>query len=170
MPRVSFGSLEEDDNSTNFTCPGSQDIQQWAREQQQQQHAFPFLSTLRYQYHAIKTDFSKNKFGKVLLNLSNFSNETLQNNKPRNIHRPYPKQCWYPHQDITKAPFYLMHYAGRYERIQHDQRRGSYDNWYQRASVMDSTECCEQQNYRWLPRFVNQVGLERAQFLFRPKR
>jgi hypothetical protein len=59
-----------------------------------------------------------------------------------------------------------MYYVGDWERFQTkgDIRRG-FAEWQERAMIADSTSCCAQQIFRWLPQFVHQVGLQRAQFL-----
>lgn len=159
MPRVSFGAIE------NFTCPGSEDIKAFAKEN----FDFNRLGTLRYQQHAIKTDFSKNRFGKVFIDVSSVSDHTLSI-PPKNIHRPYADECIRPIVPVQEAPFYLMHYAGGWERFKskNDKRRG-FEQWKELADVSDSTSCCQQEVYRWLPRFVDQVGISRARFLLSHK-
>lgn len=155
LPRVLFGASE------NITCPGSEDVKAFAREN----FNYPGLSTLRFQQHAAKTDFENNKFGKVFVDVSNISDDLLAG-RPRNIHRPFPGVCKRPIVSIQDSPFYLMHYVGRWERFQakNDTRRG-YKKWREMADVSDSTSCCQQEAYRWLHRFVDQVGLRRARFL-----
>lgn len=155
MPRVSFGAKE------NFTCPGSEGVKAFANENFD---SHP-LSTLRFQQHAVKEDFSKNRFGKVMMDVSNISDQTLSK-RPKNIHRPFGDECIRPIPIFQQAPFYLMHYAGGWERFhsKDDKRRG-FEQWKELADVSDSTSCCQEEVYRWLPRFVNQVGLDRAKFL-----
>ena len=155
IPRVSFGALE------NFTCPGSKDIKKFSRATFDSHH----LGTLRYQQHAVKVDFSKNRFGKVFVDISNISDQTLSM-PPRNIHRPFPGDCIRPIVPVQQAPFYLMHYAGGWDRFKSkDDKRRGFEQWKKLADVSDSTSCCQQEVYRWLPRFVDQVGLSRAKFL-----
>ncbi len=157
LPRVSFGAIE------NITCPGSEEVKAFARKN----FNYPRLSTLRYQLHAVKTDFGKNRFGKVFVDLSNISDDLLAQ-RPKNIHRPFFSVCKRPVAIFEKSPFYLMHYVGGWERFQskNDTRRG-YKKWREMADVSDSTSCCQQEAYRWLPRFVDQVGLSRAKFLLK---
>eukprot|EP00536_Pseudo-nitzschia_multiseries_P002542 jgi/Psemu1/63698/estExt_Genemark1.C_340067 len=155
IPRVSFGAAE------NFTCPGSEDVKEFAKEN----FDFGIFSTLRFQQHAVKEDFSKNRFGKVFLDVSNISDATLSM-KPKNIHRPFPNECIRPIPVFKQSPFYLMHFSGGWERFKakNDARRG-FEQWKTLADVKDSVSCCEEENHRWLPRFVDQVGLERAKYL-----
>jgi hypothetical protein len=155
MPRVSFGAKE------NFTCPGSEDVKAFAREN----FDYNSLSTLRFQQHALKEDFSKNRFGKIFIDVSNISDQTLSVT-PRNIHRPFGDECIRPVPVFQQSPFYLMHYAGGWERFKskNDTRRG-FEQWKELADVSDSTSCCQEEVYRWLPQFVAQVGPSRAKFL-----
>jgi len=155
MPRVLFGAEE------NFTCPGSENVEEFARAN----FDYGILSTLRFQQHAVKGDFLNNRFGKVFLDVSNISDNTLSR-PPSNIHRPFRDECIRPVMEFKKAPFYLMHYSGGWERFKakNDTRRG-FDQWKKLADVNDSTSCCQEENYQWLPRFVDQVGLERAKYL-----
>ena len=157
MPRVSFGALE------NYTCPGSNGVKKFAKAN----FDYDFLSTQRFQQHAVKGDFSKNRFGKVFIDVGNIADHTLSM-KPNNIHRPFREECIRPIPVFNKSPFYLMHYAGTWERFSSkgDARRG-FDQWKELADVSDSTSCCQQEVYRWLPRFVDQVGLDRAKYLLR---
>ena len=155
LPRVSFGALE------NFTCPNSIEIKEFAKANLD----YDSLSTLKFQQHAKKEDFSKNRFGKVFLNIGNISSTTLSM-EPSNIHRPFRDECIRPVPVFKQSPFYLMHYAGGWKRFQSkgDKRR-VFDQWKELAEVSDSTSCCQEEIYRWLPRFVDQVGLDRAKFL-----
>ena len=156
MPRVSFGAGE------NFTCPGSVPVKEFARANN---FDLASLSTLRFQQHAIKTDYSKNRLGKVLVDVSNISDSTLSM-QPKNVHRPYKGECIRPFPVVEQSPFYLMHYAGGWERFKskEDKRRG-FEQWKELADVNDSTSCCREENHRWLPRFVDRVGLDRAKYL-----
>jgi len=155
MPRVSFGASE------NFTCPGSEDVKAFAKSN----FDYHSLSTLRFQEHAGKEDFSKNRVGKVFIDVSNISDNTLSM-QPNNIHRPYWDECLRPILVFQQSPFYLMHYAGGWDRFQSkDDKRRGFEEWKELADVSDSTSCCKEEVYRWLPRFVDQVGLHRAKFL-----
>jgi hypothetical protein len=155
LPRVSFGALE------NFTCANSTEIKEFAKAN----FDYDSLSTLKFQQHAKKEDFSKNRFGKVFMNIGNITDATLSM-EPSNIHRPFRDECIRPIIPVKQSPFYLMHYAGGWKRFQSkgDKRR-VFDQWKELAEVSDSTSCCQEEIYRWLPRFVDQVGLDRAKFL-----
>ena len=153
MPRITFGALD------NFTCQGSETVQEFARYN----FHYEILNTLRFQQHANKDDFSKNRFGKVFLDLNGIDDLS---SKPRNIHRPFPKHCIRPVATVKESPFYLMHYVGGWERFQaKSDKRRDYEAWKQRASIDDSTSCCQEKSYTWLFRFVDEVGLDRAKFL-----
>jgi hypothetical protein len=156
LPRVTVGAMD------NYTCPGSEDTIRFAKDNFEHLEVF---STLRFQQHADKDDFSKNRFGKAFLNISILSQQQVDS-KPHNIHRPFPNSCPRPIAQVSKSPFYLMHYMGAWERFRAkgDIRRG-FDEWQKRARIVDSTSCCAQQAFQWLPQFVQQVGLERAQYL-----
>mmetsp|Transcript_24752 Transcript_24752/g.54332 ORF Transcript_24752/g.54332 Transcript_24752/m.54332 type:complete len:492 (-) Transcript_24752:51-1526(-) len=156
MPRVSFGA------GHNFTCPGSEPVKEFARANN---FDLASLSTLRFQQHAAKEDYSKNRLGKVFVDVSNISESTLSM-QPKNVHRPYKDECMRPFPVVKQSPFYLMHYAGGWERFKskEDKRRG-FEQWKELADVNDSTSCCRQENHRWLPRFADRVGLDRAKYL-----
>jgi hypothetical protein len=156
LPRVTVGATE------NFTCPEADDTVRFARRNFDH---FSIFNTLRFHKHAKKDDFAKNRFGKAFVNIHNLSQHELDS-KPNNIHRPFPRKCPRPVAQVSKSPFYLLHYVGGWERFhaKGDIRRG-YSEWRKRAMIADSTSCCEQQPYRWLAQFIQQVGLERAQYL-----
>ena len=152
MPRVLVGGLPH-----NFSCPGSEDTKMFANSNFQHMN----LTTLTYQQHAEKNDFDRNKWGKVFMNISHVEVKDV----PLNVHRPYT-DCRRPAVPVSQAPFYLMHYVGGWERFKAkgDKRRG-YKEWKKHANVANSTSCCEQEMFQWLPRFVDQVGLKRAKYL-----
>jgi hypothetical protein len=153
MPRVTFGAKD------NFTCPGSEDLQKFAKSNLH----YDILNTLRYHQHANKDDFSKNRFGKVFLDMKNMDDIS---SKPHNIHRPFPKHCVRPVATVSEAPFFLMHYVGGWGRFQaKSDKRRDFETWKERAAIDDSTSCCNQKTYTWLSRFVDKVGLDRAKFL-----
>jgi hypothetical protein len=156
LPRVTVGAME------NYTCLGSKNIIRFATDKFDKLEVF---NTLRFQQHADKNDFSKNRFGKAFLNINSLSQKELEM-KPNNIHRPFPISCPRPVAQVSESPFYLMHYVGGWERFRakRDIRRG-FAEWQERAMIADSTSCCAQQVFRWLPQFVHQVGLQRAQYL-----
>lgn len=160
MPRITAGALE------TTKCPEAEAAIAFARINFQ----FDLFSTLRFQQHAAKNDFKKNRFGKVFLNIQNISEKSLSS-KPLNIHRPFSEECNRPIANVWKSPFYLMHYVGSWERYSSrgDDRR-SFNEWEKRAYVNDSTACCAEEVHRWLPRFIDQVGLDRAKFLLDGRR
>jgi hypothetical protein len=155
IPRISVGALE------NFTCPGVEPIIAFAKAN----FRFDVLSTLRFQQHAKKDDFGKNRFGKVFLDVQNMS-ESSMSSRPKNIHRPFAEECIRAIVDVWTSPFYFMHYVGSWERYssRSDDRR-TIESWKKHAFLNDSTACCAEEVHRWLPRFVDQVGLDRAKFL-----
>jgi hypothetical protein len=155
IPRLTVGALE------NFTCPGAGRVVSLARSN----FRFDMLNTLRFQQHAVIGDFEKSRYGKVLLDIQNITKESLSG-KPKNIHRPYKNECAVPIPDFWTSPFYLTHYVGSWERYdgRGDERRSA-EGWKNRAYVNGSTACCEDEIHRWLPRFVDQMGLDRAKFL-----
>jgi len=155
MPRVRFGAME------SFSCPNSEDVKVFATAN----FDYHLFNTLRFQQHAAIEDFEKNRFGKVFVDVSNISEQTLSK-QPRNIHRPFFDECIRPIVAVKQAPFYLMHYSGDWKRFQSkgDSRRG-FEQWKELADISDSTSCCGQEIYRWLPRFVDQVGIDRAKLL-----
>ncbi|GAX13750.1 hypothetical protein FisN_30Lh036 [Fistulifera solaris] len=149
LPRLLVGALE------NRTCHHAS------------RNTFPPLSTLRFFQHAVKGDFRLNKFGKVWMDLSQISSQTIQSTVPRNIHRPYKDNCGPGAVHFPDAFFYINHYLGSWERYsaRSDPRRNR-EEWEKRAFVDDGSPTCESGVYEWLPRFVEQVGGEaRARYL-----
>jgi hypothetical protein len=155
VPRLLYGALE------NVSCPEASTAVATAKTR----FNYDELSTLRFNQHARKGDFAKSKYGKVMLNLSRLSNETIHRT-PKNIHRPYKPECG-PGAvgNFAESLFYLNHYIGSWER--YDSRQDSRRNrveWELRAHLTDDTSC-EHGAHAWFPRFLDLVGEERAQFL-----
>ncbi len=149
LPRLLVGALE------NRTCHHAF------------RNTFPQLSTLRFFQHAVKGDFRLNKFGKVWMDLSQISLQTIQSTVPRNIHRPYKDYCGPGAVHFPDAFFYINHYLGSWERYsaRSDPRRNR-EEWEKRAFVDDGSPACDSGVYEWLPRFVERVGGEaRARYL-----
>jgi hypothetical protein len=154
LPRLLVGSLE------NATCPGAADVNELARRDYNRDE----MSTLRFVQHSQKGDFKSSKFGKVVMDLSGMSEETVAS-EPRNIHRPYKSECGPAVVQFSNAVLYLSHYIGTWERYSSrlDGRRNRQE-WQQRA-YFDHGVSCDQEVHTWLPRFIAQMGRTRARFL-----
>lgn len=155
MPRLLYGALE------NVTCFDAAAITQVA----QSKFHYSELSTLRFTQHARKGDFAKSKYGKVMMNLSRLSNETMTRT-PKNIHCPYKPECKPGASgNFAESSFYLNHYIGSWERYasRQDSRRNR-EEWELRAHLT-AENSCQHAVYEWFPRFLNLVGQERAEFL-----
>jgi hypothetical protein len=152
-PRLLVGALE------NQTCPGAKSIQTFAKDRLHGN--LDRLSTLRFFQHAKKGEFAKSKFGKVIMDLSQISLETLQQTVPRNIHRPYPNICGPAGgAHFPNSYFFLMHYMGSWNRYasRWDSRR-NLEEWEQRAFVNDDMSACSSSSiFFWFPRFVQRIG------------
>ena len=162
LPRLLVGALE------NRTCPVQfevQEVQALARKQLHKRAEH--LSTLRYFQHAKKGDFSRSKFGKVMMDLSKISDETIRSERPRNIHRPYPSHCG-PAGGVhfPNAYFFLLHYMGSWERYssRNDHRRDRME-WERRAFVDDDMSACASTVPHWYLQFCRHVGEGRTPFL-----
>jgi len=162
IPRLLVGALE------NRTCPpeyGVENIRQLAQTQLQERYAY--MSTLRFFQHAAKGNFARSKYGKVLMDLSRISDETIQTQKPRNIHRPYSAHCGPAGgAHFPNAVFFLMHYIGSWERYmaRADERRNRRE-WEERAHVDETADqhvsaACSSFISFWFPRFMERVGQE----------
>jgi hypothetical protein len=168
LPRLLVGSLE------NRTCPekyGVNRVQQLARTQLHER--FKHMSTLRFFQHAKKGDFSRSKFGKVMMDLTKVSYETIRLQRPRNIHRPYTAHCGAAGGvNFPDTFFYLMHYVGSWERYssRKDDRRGRFE-WENRAFVDDDVRmsACASTVHNWYLQFSRLVGEERRNFLLGKK-
>lgn len=152
MPRLRFSALE------TFSCPATSEVTQLA----QQNFDYKAMSTLRYHQHAGKSNFQANRFGKVLVNLPQIENVSIW---PKNIHRPFQKECPYPAIHFEDAFFSVNHYTASWERYSHriDERR-SCKRWLELAHVGEG-EACYQGIHNWFPRFLKLVGEERAKYL-----
>ncbi len=155
IPRLLYGALE------NVTCPDASTVTRIA----QSKFHYKEMSTLRFTQHARKGDFAKSKYGKVMINLSRLSDETV-GSTPRNIHRPYKPECKAGASgNFAHSSFYLNHYIGSWERYnsREDSRRNR-EEWERRAHLT-AGDSCEHAVYNWFPRFLEIVGEERAQYL-----
>jgi len=163
VPRLLVGALE------NRSCPaeyGIDAIQQFAQTQLRDRYAY--MSTLRFFQHAAEGDFARSKYGKVMMDLSRISYETIQSQRPpRNIHRPYSQHCGPAGgAHFPDSLFFLMHYIGSWERYtsRSDERRNRRE-WEERAFVHASQSACASRIPLWFPRFVQRVGQEGANYL-----
>lgn len=162
MPRLLVGALE------NRTCPnedGVQSVQQLAHVHMSDR--FQHMSTLRFVQHAKKGDFSRSKYGKVMMDISKIPDQTIEFKQPRNIHRPYDDHCGSAGgAHFPNSLFFLFHYIGSWDRYaSRDDRRRDRFEWKKRALVDEGTTStgCAVQN--WYPRFFARVGEGRAIFL-----
>jgi hypothetical protein len=162
LPRLLVGALE------NRTCPVQyevQDAQQLGRANLHER--FEHMSTLRFFQHAKKGDFSRSKYGKVMMDLSKISDETIRVELPRSIHRPYISHCG-PAGSVNfpNTLFYLLHYVGSWERYsaRNDHRRDR-RVWESRAFVDDDMSACSSMVFNWYLQFYRHVGEERTRFL-----
>jgi hypothetical protein len=145
MPRLRFGALE------GVSCTDSSHVNRLAKRD----YNYAAMSTLRYKQHAGKNTFGANKFGKVMVDLSQIPNLS---EAPKNIHRPFKNECPYPVTWFQDALFSVNHYTASWERYSHrqDERRNC-ENWIEFA-FHDQGDSCEQRIHTWFPRFVEQVG------------
>ena len=162
LPRVTFGALE------TFQCPQSSHVKTIAEENG---ILTSELNTIRYESHAFENDFKKNKWGKVMIDLQSIPIEISDEQEPKNIHRPFLSECPKPLLSVETAPFVLMHHTGSYERYTRNggDKRRSYKTWTDRAFVNESTSFCSQHVPKWLLRFMDIVGTEKARYLLSPE-
>jgi hypothetical protein len=154
IPRLLYGALD------NLTCPDSEPTNELAKKE----FKLSEMSTLRFLQHGRKGDFALSKFGKVIVDFSNLTEGTIAQ-APRNIHRPWKSACGPGVVHFPDAVFYLSHYIGSWERYRSrkDARRNR-NEWEQRAFITTGSSC-DEAVYKWFPRFVKAVGLDRARFL-----
>jgi hypothetical protein len=152
MPRLRFGALER------VSCSDSIQVNQVAKSE----YKYAAMSTLRYKQHAGKNHFSANKFGKVMVDLSQIPDVSKQ---PKNVHRPFTDQCPYPVVWFKDVLFSVNHYTASWERYSHrqDERRNC-ENWIELA-YHDQGNSCHQQIHKWFPQFIDKVGHKRAKHL-----
>jgi hypothetical protein len=161
IPRLRFGALE------NVTCPEASSVVDLARAYYSSTYStMSFFTTLRFVQHAAKGDFSKSKFGKVIMDLSKLSDDYISNTTPRNIHRPYIQYCGPAGKSIHSSFLRLNHYLGSWDRYaSRDDQRRDRSYWESVASLNDENACNSDYIHTWLPRFIQMVGEDRAKFL-----
>jgi hypothetical protein len=154
IPRLLFGALE------NVTCPNAQSVVDLAKRS----FRFESISTLRFVQHAKKGEFDFNRWAKVIIDVSQLSNETTAI-QPKNIHRPFSEYCSPPFVNTYDSYFLLNHYVQSWERYsaRQDDRRNRQE--WEKRSHMTSGTSCDQAIHRWFPRFIQRVGSRRAKFL-----
>ena len=155
MPRLLYGALE------NITCKDATGVKDAIHR-----NRFSYVpTTIRYVQHATKGAFYPSKWGKVLVDVSRLSWESLQH-KPKSSHRPF-QQCGKPLFDFNESILQVNHYLGSWERYsaRTDERR-SREAFEERAYFSDGVSC-DDRLWEWFPRFVNQVGMDRARDLLR---
>lgn len=154
MPRLRFGATEK------VSCTKAKDVDHLAKTN----YDYPSMSTLRYKQHAGKANFEANKYGKVFVDLSRISNDSLAQ-IPKNVHRPFKTECPFAVKWFHDVLFSINHYTASWERYIHrlDGRR-SCEKWIDLA-FFDKENSCDQQIHRWLPQFESMFGREKAQYL-----
>lgn len=154
MPRLRFGALER------LSCNDSQvtTVNQLA----QSDYNYAAMSTLRYVQHAGKVNFPANKYGKVMVDLSQMEDVSRA---PPNVHRPFKSQCPYPMVWFRDVLFTINHYTASWERYNRaeDERR-SCERWMELA-FYDQGNSCSQRLHHWFPRFLNRMGQDHAKYL-----
>jgi hypothetical protein len=158
IPRLRFGALE------NVMCPEASNVADLAKTYSSSNTSL--LSTLRFVQHATKGDFSKSKFGKVIMDVSRLSDDFISKTVPRNIHRPYLQYCGPAGTSIHASFLRLNHYLGSWDRYaSRDDQRRDRSYWESMASLNDENACNDDFIHSWFPRFIQMVGEHRAKFL-----
>lgn len=143
IPRLRYGSQESANCSLSITLDGEES-----------------LTTRRFVQHARKGDFSASKFGKVLVNVSALSNETVDA-MPRVVHRPFVPDCGPAGlvvNDLTRV--LANHYTGGMDSFlsRADDARRSEEAWKEFARHDASHSCDNPTMSSWIERLVRQVG------------
>jgi len=122
--------------------------------------------TYRYRYHFGLNDFTHNRLGKALVDVSRVADDQLYFDNIY-VHRPIKQYCSVAHMKSLRnaqAPFVVHHYLGSFEQWSyrddprkwaHTGKKGSYDKLSKARRVDDHIR-------PWLEEFVRQVGLELA--------
>ena len=130
--------------------------------------AYHQLNTLQFFQHANKGDFSANKFGKVMMDVSQISQFEMEvQDSIRNIHRPLLHYCGPGAKPLRRSLLRLNHYLGSWERYscRNQDARRSKAYWEQIMPSLDKGQSCQDVTHHWLTWFVDQVGREKAMFL-----
>ena len=155
MPRLLYGALE------NITCEEARSVRDLLR-----QYEFAYVpTTIRYVQHATKGAYFPNKWGKVLVDVSRLSWDSL-GHKPKSSHRPFA-ECRKPLFEFNESILQVNHYLGSWERYssRSDDRR-SRRAFEERAYFSDGVSCNDEL-WEWFPRFVNEIGVEKAREMLR---
>jgi hypothetical protein len=146
MPRLLYGSLE------NVTCDNDQSVKDMFH-----QYDFQYVpTTIRYVQHARKGAFYPSKWGKVLVDVSRLSWDSL-GQKPKSSHRPF-QECPKPFFGFDESILQVNHYLGSWERYsaRSDARRSRLA-FEERAYFSDGVSC-DDHLWEWFTRFSDRVG------------
>ncbi|KAL7574923.1 hypothetical protein ACA910_010750 [Epithemia clementina (nom. ined.)] len=160
LPRLRFGALR------NHSCGGDS----WPPFTLYDGNILDVhsLSTLQFVQHARKSDFSVNKFGKVMMDVSQLSSTATAINAkpPRNIHRPWLEYCGPSAKPLWRSMLRLNHYLGSWERYssRNEDARRSKAYWEQTA-FLNGGQACQDSTLHWLTWFIDKVGHDRAKVL-----
>lgn len=134
------------------------------------QHMVPYglngtnFSTMRWRYHADRTDKMNNKLAKCMVDLKKARPDDFYSSKV-NPHRPIKRLCDINDMNIRnlQSPFVVHHYTGSWEQwnfrndFRHKRRRENFDKLYfdEGANQDDTIR-------QWLTDFVRSVGVDVA--------
>ena len=152
MPRLLYGALE------NETCPEAQSTKDMIRS-----GGFSYPTTVRYVQHAEKGAFYPSKWGKVLIDVSRITWESL-GRKPKSTHRPF-QECPKPLFSFQDSILQVNHYLGSWERYssRQDERRSR--EAFEKRAYFSNGVSCQDQLWKWFPTFVNNFGETKAKYL-----
>lgn len=154
IPRLLIGALE------NQTCPQMDHVKDLiaAKGFDGEQ-----LSSIRFVQTAPKNTFYPSKWGKVMVDVSRLSADSLAT-KPKSSHRPF-KECPKPLRAFEEAIIHANHYLGSWERYsaRKDVRRSR--RAFEDRAYFSHGLACEMHMEDWFVRFVEDFGISKAKYL-----
>lgn len=164
IPRLLFGTYE------NSSCANSDQVLVHEEAKSFLKERLQYLNTMRFLRHGKKGDFASSKFGKVMIDVSALSRETVTKRVPSSIHRPFRDVCGPAGAaHFPNAYFFAAHYIGGWERYssrEGDHRR-NYGEWSVRSSLANesSTGMACAAIIPWLQNMRHCLGDIRTQIL-----
>lgn len=164
MPRLLFGSKEENNNTSTSTSTATTQTTAAALLLSTSKQ----LETLRWKFHADYNDVERNAQPKVLIDVSRVPwKSEMFTNDPFSIHRPSKRLCRRIDQlrprEANRFPFMVNHYLGSRERYfaRNDTRRT--ERFYEFKAHVDAGS--DTWIMPWIDGFVEAMGVDTAMTL-----
>mmetsp|Transcript_8727 Transcript_8727/g.12450 ORF Transcript_8727/g.12450 Transcript_8727/m.12450 type:complete len:448 (+) Transcript_8727:69-1412(+) len=156
MPRLRISSKEDEVNCTKVSGEASSSLQLFPKK------VISSLESIRFVQSAKRDDFDQNRWGKAMVDVSSWSEDTLMK-RVKNVHRPIFPECPKPVVPATEALLVVHHYIGSLERHLSRSNDTRYtrtaDGWKERNIFKAGYEdTCDMHIDAWFDKFVEEVG------------